>query len=216
MALSWLFLVFSSVLFSSVFGAEEKPDIYDQAAVCSHRFHMGCMLDVVEKSCTGLQAVEACATKGKCNMDELNRIVGALDPSNFEALGKCCCTKAFKEGGYEDCKNPDPVCKKAIADHVEKDLKNHLAAMKKCLKKPKKATCKEALDSVKWVGTVRLQHLIFSFVFTPFVYLRHAHPLQVKFTQPMCDKVKGHRCSQLWCYPYNLFDPGPLHINNIQ
>eukprot|EP00794_Sanderia_malayensis_P018730 gene18730-20619_t len=131
-----------------------KPDIYEQAKVCPHRFHMGCMLDVVEKSCTGQQTIEACIKKGKgkCNLDELQRLVGALNAKHMEALNKCCCTKAFQEG-YEDCKNPDPVCKKAIADHVGKDLlATHLKPLKNCLKKRTQSACKDALESAKAVS----------------------------------------------------------------
>ncbi len=141
-------------LVSSTLAADEVVnDIYTQAASCPYRFNMGCFLDVVEKCCTGLQAVEGCINKkgkAKCDVRELGRLVGALDPKNIEALNKCCCTKAFADG-YEDCKSPNPVCKKAIADHVDKDVKIHLPILKKCLKKPTKANCKPAIDSIKWV-----------------------------------------------------------------
>ena len=134
---------------------KEEQDIYTKAASCPHRFHMGCMLDVVEKSCTGLQALTACANDGKCrDLDELERIAGALDPSNFEALNKCCCSKAYNEGGYEDCKTPDPVCKKAIENHVGKDVQKNAKLIRKCLKKRKKSVCKNALDAVSWVRVV--------------------------------------------------------------
>ena len=150
--LSLLFLPLLGCYLSVSAAAEEKLDIYDQAAKCPYRFQMGCMLDVLEKNCGGLQVVEACATKGECKgIDGLERVVGALDPKNFEALNKCCCSKAFSEGGYEDCKNPNPVCKKALADHVDKDLAKHLKLLKKCLKKANKNTCAKALQSAKWV-----------------------------------------------------------------
>ena len=131
----------------------QEQDIYDKAGSCTHRFHMGCLLDVVEKSCTGLQVLETCANTGKCkNLDELGRVVDALNPSSIEAANKCCCTKAYRDGGYEDCKNPDPVCKKALDDHVNnKDLKENLDLLKVCLKKKKQADCKKALGAVNWV-----------------------------------------------------------------
>ena len=130
----------------------EVKDIYMQAATCPHRFHMGCMLDVLEKSCTGIQAIQSCTEKGKCNdIGELTRIIGALQPDNFEALNKCCCHKAFPEG-YEDCKDPNPVCKKSIANHFsDDDLQKHLKSLKSCRKTKKKEACKEALAAAKWV-----------------------------------------------------------------
>lgn len=132
---------------------DAEEDIYMKAASCPHRFHMGCMLDVVEKSCTGLQAMESCVKEGKCKnvVNELQRIVGALDPNNFEALNKCCCTKAFEEGGYENCKNPDPVCRKAIDDHVGSDLKKNAELLQICLKKRNKSVCKKAMEAATWV-----------------------------------------------------------------
>lgn len=132
--------------------SDGAPDIYTKASVCPHRFHMGCLLDVVEKSCTGMQAIESCATNGNCDgIDELERIVGALDPNNFEALNKCCCKKAFPDGGYEDCKDPDSVCKKAIDDHIAKDLKDNVKLLQDCLDKREKSVCKDARKAVKWV-----------------------------------------------------------------
>ena len=132
--------------------AEQELDIYDKAVSCPHRFHMGCLLDVVEKSCTGLQTIESCANTGKCkNVEELQRIIGAFDPTNFEAINKCCCSKAFTDGGYEDCKTPDPVCMKAIDDHVNTELKENVKLLKACLKKKEKSVCKKAIDAVNWV-----------------------------------------------------------------
>lgn len=131
---------------------EQVQDIYDKAASCPHRFHMGCFLDVVEKSCTGLQTIESCANTGKCkNLDELQRIIGALDPKNFEAINKCCCSKAFTDGGYDDCKTPDPVCMKAIDDHVNKELKENVKLLQDCMKTKKKPECTKAIDAANWV-----------------------------------------------------------------
>jgi len=130
----------------------EEKDIYDKAATCPHRFHMGCLLDVLEKSCTGLQALEACANSGKCkNLEELQRVTTALDPKNFEAVNKCCCSKAYTEGGYEDCKTPDPVCKKAIDNHLKTDLNKNVKLLKDCLKTKKQPACKKAIDAANWV-----------------------------------------------------------------
>ena len=152
-----------SFIITSTLGADEEQDIYTKAASCPHRFHMGCMLDVLEKTCTGLQQIQACADQGKCkNVEELQRITGALEPKTFEALNKCCCTKAFADGGYEDCKNPDPVCKKAITDHVEPNLKENLKLLKKCLKKKKQAVCKEAIGAANWVRSFKVFHLVYN------------------------------------------------------
>ena len=156
MGVSQLALLFSLLVTYTVFAAEEKQDIYAQAAKCPYRFQMGCMLDVLEKSCTGYQFIEACANKGKCkeNKEELDSFLFSLSPKAPEALGKCCCTKAFKQGGYENCKNPNPVCKKALADNVDPDLAKHVKPLKACLKKADKATCAAALESAKWVSTM--------------------------------------------------------------
>ena len=142
------------LLFSLLFVyAEAKLDIYQQAAKCPHRFHMGCMLDVVEKGCYAVKFMKACANKGKCkkSKSELQVLISALNPKTFEALHRCCCTTAYRGGGYENCKKPDATCKKALAKHVDKNLAKHLTLLKKCFKKASKSTCGKALRSAKWV-----------------------------------------------------------------
>ena len=152
------FLIISISMCHLIFAEEqsnatEEPDIYTKAGVCPHRFHMGCMLDVLEKSCTATQALEGCVNQGNCNQEslgEVGRILGAITKKGEEALWKCCCTKAF-EYGYENCKDPNPKCKAALDEEVMKTLKEDRANIKKCMSKPSKDTCKVAMDAVKKV-----------------------------------------------------------------
>jgi hypothetical protein len=48
---------------------------------------------------------------------QFRNVVRSLAPTDREALAKCCCHKAFLVG-YQDCADPDPVCKAAVDAEV--------------------------------------------------------------------------------------------------
>ena len=132
--------------------AEEGDDIYSKAAACPHRFHMGCLLDVLEKSCESTRELTKCVETGKCkNQAEFPAFVGAFDPKGHENVLRCCCNKAYSSGGYEKCKNPNKKCMSSLNKEDTEDLGEKLEVLKKCLKKPSKENCEPALKATKEV-----------------------------------------------------------------
>ena len=110
---------------------------------------MGCLMELVEKSCEATRELSTCVNKGQCENEEVKRfLVHFPTKESKKAFYKCCCKKAYQ------CKKPHEKCFDTVNDMAPKDtakLEENMTAYKDA---PTKNKAKKAIKAVAVVSTL--------------------------------------------------------------
>ena len=123
-------------------------EFYSKSSKCKHLKHMGCLLDVVAKSCEATRELSTCINGSSCGTEAIQIFSAATDVESKTFLLGCCCSGKV---GYEKCKKPNSKCHKTLLKTISPNMASFSKIVTGYVKKPSKAQAMKALDQVKKV-----------------------------------------------------------------